>query len=399
MRVPSIQITNRGIVAPSSQEVMDGLWDMMKGAFGSDLNTSMATPQGQLVTSLAAMITDRDNQLIQMMNMVDPRYSEGIWQDAIGYIYFMTRKPASQSTAKLTLIGLVGTEVPQGFVFNDTNGKEWITTNAAMINSNGEVDVELLCSEYGPIDAAANTITLIPRSIAGLDRVTNRLAAIAGQNIESRTEFELRRKYSTALNSKNTTAAVFGSVSDLDGVTDVYVDANYSSSVKKVGATNYSMGANSLLVSIVGGNNQDIAKAILAKGGSGCSFVGNTVVTVRDTENFSSNPPSYEIKFLRPASVTTFFKIVLEDASLMSLPDEELIKATIKNDFNTGNTKARIGANVIASRFICSLSKAVEHLSVLSVQVSRDGLNYYDHIAFGVDEFPVTSAFQIKVVK
>ena len=82
----------------------------------------------------------------------------------------------------------------------------------------------------------------------------------------------------------------------------------------------------------------------------------------------------------------------------MSLPDEESIKAAILKDFTAGNTKARIGANVIASRFICSLSKSVEHLSILSIQVSRDGTNYFDHITFGVDEFPVSTAFQIEVV-
>ena len=397
MTVPTIQITDAGILAPSSQEVIEGLWDMMKGAFGSDLNTSMATPQGQLVTSLAAMITDRDNQLIQMMNMVDPRYSEGIWQDAIGYIYFMTRKPASQSTAKLTLTGLAGTEVSQGFVFNDTNGKEWTTQSTAMINSSGEVDVDLACTEYGPIDAAPNTITIIPRAIAGLDRVTNRQAAIAGRNIESRTEFELRRKYSTAINSKNTTAAVYGSVSDLADVLDVFVDANYSKDIKKVGITQYQMEANSLMVSVVGGKDADIAKLILAKGGTGCSFVGNTEVIVKDTENYSNKPPSYHIKFLRPSQENVFFKVLLEDKTLMSLPDEDLIKKTILNAFRNGSTKARIGGKVIASRFICGLAHEVPHLGVVSIQVSRDGVAFSDLLEFGVDEFPITSIYQISV--
>ena len=398
MTVPSIKITDEGIVAPSSPEVISGLWDLFKTAFGSDLNTSMATPQGQLVTSLAAIIADERNQIVELMNQVDPRYSQGIWQDAIGYIYFMMRKQATQSTATLTLTGLVGTTIPAGYVFNDSNGREWQTKTEAMINSTGNVDVGVICAEYGPVNAAANTITAIPRAINGLDRVTNQAAAISGREAESRTDFELRRKYSTAINSKNTTAAVFGSVSDLDGVNDVYVDANYTSDLKLVGSTNYEMEAHSLLVAVVGGDNQEIAKTLLAKGGSGCAFVGNTEITVRDTENFSSNPPSYAVKFLRPDSVTTLFKVTLEDVSLMSVPDEELIKSTIIKSFATGNTRARIGANVIASRFICALANAVPNLGILSIQVSRDGVAYSDHITFGVDEFPVTSSFQIEVV-
>ncbi len=397
MTVPTIQITDAGILAPNSQEVIAGLWDMMKGAFGSDLNTSMATPQGQLVTSLAAMITDRDNQIIELMNMVDPRYSEGVWQDAIGYIYFMTRKGATQSSTKLTLTGLVGTVVPKGYVFNDNNGKAWETQEESMVNSNGKVEVNVKCSEFGPIEAAPNTITIIPKAINGLDRVTNELAPIVGRNAESRTDFELRRKYSTAINSKNTTAAVFGAVSDLTDVQDVYVDANYTKDVKQVGVTNYPMEANSLLVSVVGGNEAEIAKMILAKGGSGCSFVGNTVIIIKDTENYSSNPPSYEVKFLRPSVVTTFFKVTLEDLAQMSLTDENAIKKIIVDGFQTGATRARIGATIIASRFICQLASTVPHLGILSIQVSKNGVDYSDSITFGVDEFPTTSSFQIEI--
>lgn len=87
--IPKLEITQQGIIAPTTQEVIDGLWSLMKGAFGEKLNVSMDTPQGQLVTTLAAIITDERNQLIELFNQFDPRYADGQMQDAIGYLYFL----------------------------------------------------------------------------------------------------------------------------------------------------------------------------------------------------------------------------------------------------------------------------------------------------------------------
>ena len=61
MTIPPLQITDTGIKAPPTNEVIDGVWEMFKNAFGKDMNTAMNTPQGQLVTSLAAIITDERN--------------------------------------------------------------------------------------------------------------------------------------------------------------------------------------------------------------------------------------------------------------------------------------------------------------------------------------------------
>ena len=42
MSIPSLSITNQGIEAPSTQEVIDGLWQLFRDAFGSDLSTNIA---------------------------------------------------------------------------------------------------------------------------------------------------------------------------------------------------------------------------------------------------------------------------------------------------------------------------------------------------------------------
>ena len=397
MTIPEIKITPQGIQAPTSQEVIAGLWGMFQTAFGNDLNTAMNTAQGQLVTSLAAIITDERNQWIALMNQIDPRYSQGIWQDAIGYIYFMTRKQATKSTAQLTVIGLSGTVVPAGFQFADENGNVWETTSVTTIPPAGQITADVACVTDGPIEAAPQTITTIVKALSGLDRVYNEFAAISGVNEEGRTDFELRRRASVALNSKNTNSATYGAVANLDDVVDVYVIDNPTDATILVGSTNYPVIRNSILVSAVGGDSETIAKTILAKAGSGCSFNGNTEVVISDTENYSSRPPTYTVKFLRPTQVPIYFQVELEDRSMMSYQDEAAIKEAIINAMQSGNTKARIGQNVISSRFICPVANATS-LGVVSLRASKTAANYADIVSIGVDEYPITTQFQISIV-
>jgi uncharacterized phage protein gp47/JayE len=397
MSIPQLQITDNGILAPSTDEVIDGLWDMFKAAFGKDLNAAMNTPQGQLVTSLAAIITDERNQMINLLNQFDPRYAQGIWQDGLGYIYFMTRKMATHSSVELVLTGLAGTSIAAGTSFNDDNGNAWQITHKTVIGSDGKAVAQAQCATSGSVNAAPDTITTIPKAIAGLDRITNPYAAIAGVNEESRVDFEKRRHASVAINSKNTNASTYGAVADLPDVKDVYVIDNPTDATISVGVTNYPVIRNSILVSVVGGNDEAIARTILNKAGSGCSFNGNTECIIADTENFPVRPPTYTVKFLRPAIVPVFFQVMVDDKDSLSHQDSEAIKAAITKGFTTGATKAAIGQPVIASKFICPVAAAIPQLSVISLRISKNGTEWVDILNMGVDEFPTTTTYQIKI--
>ncbi|MDR2226870.1 MAG: baseplate J/gp47 family protein, partial [Providencia sp.] len=305
--IPPIEVTPEGILAPTSQQVIDGLWQLMRNCFGDTISTEMDTPQGQLVTTLSAIITDERNFMINLLNSFDPRYASGMMQDAIGYIYFLQRKPATSSVVELTLTGLVGAIIPESFQVQDVTGRIWQTEKQIAIGNTGTVTVNAFCSEVGSISAQPDSITKIIRSVPGVDSVTNLKAAIVGQNEESRQEFELRRYNSVSANAKNMNSSTYGAVSNIKDVIDCYVIDNPSDTTITVGKTNYSLIRNSIAVSVVGGDDQEIAKKILTKAGTGCAFVGNTTVTYEDTDNFPYMPPTYEVKFIRPTHISVEF--------------------------------------------------------------------------------------------
>lgn len=394
--IPTITITDQGIIAPTSQQVQQGLWQMFVDAFGTDLNQTDNTPQGQLVTSLTAILRDRDDKTIQLMNQVDPQYSTGIWQDAIGQIYFLERQSQTRSTAQVVFSGLAGSIIPAGFQVQDQGGNFWQTTGEFTIQSNGEAAGTVECLLTGAINAAPNTINIIVSALVGVDRVTNPAPAIVGRVRESQVDFEIRRQDSVAANSKNTDSAVRGAVANLPDVLDVYVKSNHEGTAQAEGITNYMISPHSILVSVVGGIDYDIAWQTLVKAGSGCGFSGNTTVTVTDQDALAIDPPAYNVKFLRPTTTTVKFKVTFDDITQLSSFGEQTIRNAILNALGSGRTRARIAQNLRAVQYVSAVT-AVTDLELISIEVSLDGTTWVDRLQFGVDQFPVSSLADITV--
>lgn len=84
----------------------------MAGGIRQSANPDPATPQGQLITSETAIVQDKNSQLLFLANMFNPETAEGIYQDALAKIYFLTRQPARSTVVPCTCTGLPGTVIP-----------------------------------------------------------------------------------------------------------------------------------------------------------------------------------------------------------------------------------------------------------------------------------------------
>ncbi|TNH43743.1 baseplate J/gp47 family protein [Photorhabdus luminescens] len=394
--IPALRITQKGILTPSTQEVIDGLWQLMQECFGDKINKSMDTPQGQLVTTLTAIITDERNYLVNLLNGFDPRYADGMMQDALAYIYFLQRHQATKSVAEITINGLANTVIPVGFQVADDSGKTWSTQTEAAIGDDGLATINVYCDTIGRNSASTGAINRIVKNINGVDSVINNAAAIVGRDEESRQEFELRRQESVAVNAKNTNAATYGAVSNIKDVIDCYVIDNPSDKTVSVGATSYQLFRNSIAVSVVGGDDNEIAKRIFIKAGTGCSFVGNTSVKYEDKVNFPYMPPTYDIRFIRPNHIPIEFIVTFEDKLRLTHQDKEAIRKAVINEFETGKGKGRIAKKLIASDYICAVAQATRERLIL-IQIARKKGQSANYLDFGIDEFPVLSVDDIRI--
>lgn len=388
--VPSVVIDNTGIKLPTEDAILAGVLADFNQAFGGNLNLNLDTPQGQLASSLAAIIADCHNQLATLMNQFNPDYAEGAMQDAISKIYFIERKPATDSVVYVDFIGAAGTVIPRGFLVKDASGNLWRLNETISILAEGSVTGMLTAS--GRIEAPAHTVNTIYKAIVGLDRVDNPSDAIPGKLIESREDFRDRRNRSVAINAHGTPQSVYANVFSVDGVSDVYVIDNPKNEEVKIGATSYSLKPHSIYVAVVGGDDIDIAKVIWKYAGSGCDYNGNTSVIVSD-DNYTEPKPSYEIQFMRPTPKPVYFRVKVKPGAPIGY--QEVIKKAIIDAFNG---QAKIGSDIYSIRFVAPVVKAMPDANILNVEISLVRDSWGNSVSLGVDQQPVISSENIEVV-
>lgn len=390
--VPPLSINGAGIVLPTEQEILDGVLADFNDAFGGNLNLNLETPQGQLASSLAAIIADKNNVIADLINQVHPDYADGIMQDAIAKIYFIERKPATDSVVTCVFTGLSGTIIPDGFSVQDEQGNNWTIESQVEIAANGTVTAVL--KNPNVVTAQAGTVNKIFSSLVGLDRVSNPNDAIPGSPVESRADFRDRRQRSVAINSHGTPKAVYANVFAVDGVSDVYVIDNPKSTPVTVGATNTVIKPHSIYVAVVGGDDEDVAKAILNYAGSGCDFNGNTDVTVYD-DTYDNPKPSYQVSFMRPQDVQVHFKVIVGKGALIGYQD--VVQTAIIEVFRSSK-KGRIGGDLYAMDYAAAVLAAIADNRLLNIKIGLSATALGDSVSIGIDKTPILNKSNIQVV-
>lgn len=399
--VPAATFSDIGLSVPDEKDILDGRLSDLDDALGGGMSKSLATPQGQIAMSETAIIADKNDQLLSIVNGINPDYATGRFQDSIGRIYFIDRIAAQGTTVTATATGLVGTVIPAGSTAQDDAGYIYASLADATIPASGSVDIVFQNQTTGDIACPIGSLNTIYRAVNGWSGITNTAAGVPGNAVESRANFEYRRKQSVALNAKGTPESIYAAVLDVDGVADAYVWSNHSGATVNIGSTNYPVPAHSVYIAVYGGEAEDIAQAIYVKNQADCGMVGNTSAVVTDTSRGTNINPQYTITWNTPAQKRTYFNIQLENTS--SLPSDIIDQAreAIISAFN-GNSdlvpKARIASKVFAGGYYSVLNSIdTASVNVLSVTVSIDGTNYGTSVEYGVDQIPSLDASDISV--
>lgn len=392
-QVPSIQWSAAGISMPTTAKVLAGVQGDMNTAFGVTLNPALETPQGQLSSSWTAIITDKNSQIAEIVNQVNPDYATGRWQDAIGKIYFMSRIAGQGTTVTTTCNGAAGTVIPVGTLATDQNGNQFSVTSPGTIGSGGTAGVTFTAVNTGPTPVP--TSMSIYQSISGWDSITV-VSGVVGRDVETRAEFETRRRQSVAANSKGYTTSIQGAVLAVAGVLDCYTVENTQSTAQTIGGV--SIAPNSVYVAVVGGTDADVANAIWQKKSLGCSYNGNTSVTVYDTSIGSEPYPQYAVKFQRPTDLPIYFDVTIAANSALPADIDTLIQTAIEDALSgaDGGTPAKIGATLYASRFYAGIAGTSPYTSLISVKIgTSSGAATGDSQTVNIDQVPTFGAVTV----
>ena len=395
-----------GFSVSETSDIRDGVAQDWVEAFKEqgrpDLNTDPETPQGQIIDSETAAIHQKDVELAFLAQQFNPQTASGRWQDALGKIYFLNRKPAINSTSVCTLTGINGTTVAAGALIRSSYDQTlWALNEDVTIGADGTASGTFTCQSEGAIQGGAGTLNQIVTTTPGWDAVTNAAAAEVGQLVETQAAFESRRYQSVALNSRGTTAAVYARVAEVDNVIATYVTDNKTNVNKTIDG--YTLSPHSIYVAVIGGADADIAEAIYNSVSAGCDYNGNTSEDVTDPNTGAVET----VTFMRPAQLPLYVRVTVQDDG--NLPDgyKDTIKEAVYNNFYGLDTETTINGEAIlravmnsdiyASRFMPSiLNQGIGQL--LRVELSEDNSTWVDFIHVPIDKEPVITDSDITVV-
>lgn len=368
--VPAIVWGSTGPVVPSGPDVLAGVQADYDVAFNVTFNFNLNTPQGQLTSTMAAVISNNYQLWSYYVQQIDPAYNSGRMQDAIARIYFLERNPAEPTAVQALCTGLVGTVIPEGAQAIANDGNIYICTQAGTIPSTGNITLSFACTVVGPITCPAGSLNRIYQAIPGWDTITNAADGVVGNDTESRADFEARRRASVALNSIGALPSIQGAVLSVPGVLDAYVTENSSDSPTTIDGV--TLAAHSVYVCVAGGAAADVAEAIWSKKAPGCATNGSTTVVVTDDNPGYSPPfPTYSIKFQVPTPLAILFAVTISNNSAVPSDAAQQIQNAIINAANGGDggTRARIGSTVYASRFVTPIIALGSWVQLISIKV------------------------------
>ncbi len=370
--VPLPTFGSTGFIIPDDETIFAGVTLDINAAFGGVLNPDKRTPQGQLATSISALVSNADQLFLKFTQQVDPAYSGGRMQDAIARINFLQRQGSKATVVSCVCLGQAPTTIPVGATAKATDNNIYTSLEAGTFDDSGTLTLSFACNTLGPVPCPANSLNQIFQSIPGWDSINNPSDGVVGTNTESDRAFEARRAASVAVNSVGQLNSILGAVLQVAGVLDALTTENVLGTTAVIGGV--TLAAHSLFVCVVGGAVQDVANAIWSKKAPGCNYNGNTTVTVTDDNPAYSPPfPTYQVTFQIGISTRTLFAVNIANNPQVPADAATQIQNAIINAFNgtSGGQRQKIGQTILASKYYAAVTTLGSWAQILSLNVSN----------------------------
>ena len=293
-----------GLHIPSYIDIRDDLIAQAKSIYGQDLYLGNDSMDYQYLSVIALKISDTMQAIQLAYNNRSPATAVGSGLDALVKINGIRRKTSSHSTCSVTLSGTVGAVITAGVV-SDVSGYRWELPASVIIEYNGTVTVTAKCQTIGAITALPGDISKIVTPTKGWTAVTNTVAAVQGQPVETDAQLRARQAVSTDLPSQTLLSGTTAGIAAVSGVTRYKVYENDTSIADAKG-----LPPHSITCVVEGGLDSDIAEKIYARKGIGCYTNGTTVSIIKDLYNRDNT-----IRFYRPTYVPIYVKVSIAKKS------------------------------------------------------------------------------------
>lgn len=204
-------VTPTGFVRKPYEVILQEINEYQLANVSPSLDVSPESPQGQLNASMARQIAALWEQGEVMFHALDPDAAEGFLLQNIAKLTGTGRRAASFSRVTAQVTANAGTILQAGVHFANIDGdpeNQWTPVEDFEAPSTGTHDVLFRAAETGPVQANANTLTVITTSVTGWDSIDNAAAATEGLEADDDSELRLRREADLARAGSGTRLAI-----------------------------------------------------------------------------------------------------------------------------------------------------------------------------------------------
>ncbi|QIR31196.1 baseplate wedge subunit [Halorubrum virus Serpecor1] len=319
----------------SEEEILDAMIADAKQFWSEDIKESDLAVIRQFYRPIARRLAQAQNDIGLVLSSTQIDNAEGSALGLLTALIGVTRQPAARARGEVTFyredVAEMDYHVPAGTEVQTRSDPpiEYVTTEGTVIaEGTTSTTAPIVAVEPGAnANVGANSITALPVPLAGINRVTNEQETTGGENRESDENLRERAKEELAEGSSATGPALVSAVRGVEGVSSVSILINDK---KEHNGRGHNLPANSGELVVTGGEDADIAQAILETKGMDSTLVaGVNGVAVTGTLAELPNGQTHPIDFSRANPVTIYIEADVQVDSTYE-DDTEVLNNIIK---------------------------------------------------------------------
>ncbi|APC82199.1 TPA: baseplate J/gp47 family protein [Clostridium botulinum] len=378
-------ITPEGYKRKTYQDLIEEIEKRLKQEdyFGENIDFSNQDPLKHFTAPIMYIISDLWEILEQNFYNASPAYAEGNQLSDKGMYIGISRKQPSKAEGAVTFIGEKGSVIYKGFKVATKSGIVFETTREGIIPESGFITLDVVAMTAGASgNTPAGTITLIVNPIIGLTSVTNEKDTIKGQDKESDTEFRERYKASVSIRNTNVYDSILSNVLRVTGVSSADIKEN-DQTIEIEGIP-----PKSFRVLVVGGDDEEVARAIFYKKPAGIQAYGKKYISISDNIG-----RTHEIGITRPEYIKINAKITIKTNKDYPIQGNKIIESLVSNAIN----EFGLGKNVTLFKLFSIIGSAnVDGIEDIKIEIGKAGEPLTEkNIVIGEEDVAISNDIEV----
>lgn len=366
-------VTLNGFRRKTYEEIFEDMESRAKNLLGNDVDLSETSPDGMFIRNSAYELSLIWQTAEDTYNSGHVDTAEGLSLRNVGKYIGIKGKNKEKAKTSLQVNGTPGTVISLDLKATTLTGVEFEPIETKTIDLSGSVMVPIQAVVPGVEgNVPANTIVTMVNPIQGIDSVTNPEAAAGGQDEESDPDFRERYGESVAKAGSSTTDSIRAKLLDeVSGVRAAIVVENDSDVEDEFGRPPHSVEA-----IVLGGEQTDIAQAILQSKAGGIEAYGSTIVVVKDLSGRDKT-----IGFSYAAQVLIYANINIEKSATYPSDGDNQVKLAFIKYIGGTDTDGKLynglsmGKEVVYNKAISEIYK-IPGVEDVNLEISTDGTTF-----------------------